>query len=102
VTYRRIGRAYDSQFPNSLISGDAVPTGMGGRRVSPVGAGGSGRSRSGIRLRAENTPLSCWAVGGGWGALISSGGAGLPGRGAGGGGGRGGGGGQGDARRGRT
>src|SRR5260221_12896576 len=60
-----------------FISGDAVPTGMGGRGVSPVGAGGSGRSRSGIRLRAENTPLSWSAVGGCWGALISSGGSAL-------------------------
>src|SRR6516164_5407744 len=41
-----------------FISGDVVPSGMGGRGVSPVDAGGSGRSRSGIRLRAENTPLS--------------------------------------------
>jgi len=36
------------QFPNSL-SGDAVPTGMGGRGASPVAVGGSGRSRSGTR-----------------------------------------------------
>src|SRR5262249_9283954 len=36
LAYRRIGRASDSQFPNSFISGDAVPTGMGGRGVSPV------------------------------------------------------------------
>src|SRR5260221_7468308 len=70
-----------------FISGDAVPTGMGGRGVSPVGAGGSGGSRSGIRLRAENTPLSWSAGGGGWGALISSGRAALRGRGAAGGGG---------------
>src|SRR5262249_57787044 len=66
-----------------FISGDAGPTGMGGRGVSPVGAGGSGRSRSGIRLRAENTPLSRSAVGGCWGALISSGGGGVGGGGAG-------------------
>jgi len=55
-------------------SGDAVPTGMGGRGASLVRAGGSGRSRSGICLRAENTPLSWSAGGGGWGAAISSGG----------------------------
>src|SRR5258708_39712345 len=55
---------------------------MGGRGVSPVGAGGSGRIRSGIRLRAENTPLSWSAVGGCWGALISSGGCGRRGGGA--------------------
>ena len=36
------------QFPNSL-SGDAVPTGIGGRGASPVAVGGSGRSRSGTR-----------------------------------------------------
>jgi hypothetical protein len=54
------------QFPNSL-SGDAVTTGMGGRGASPIGIGGSGRSRSGIRLRAENTSLS-WSAGDGWGA----------------------------------
>src|ERR1700738_1753081 len=54
------------QFPNSL-SGDAATTGMGGRGASPIGIGGSGRSRSGIRLRAENTSLS-WSAGGGWGA----------------------------------
>src|SRR5260221_2850633 len=65
-----------------FISGDAVPTGMGGRGVSPVGAGGSGRSRSGIRLRAEHTPLSWTAVGGGWGELISSGGSVLGGSGS--------------------
>jgi hypothetical protein len=41
-------------FPDSL-SGDAVTTGMGGRGASPITTGGSGRSRSGIRLRAENT-----------------------------------------------
>src|SRR5262249_54138960 len=76
-----IGRASDSQFPNSFISGNAVPTGMGGRGVSPVGAGGSGRSRSGIRLRAENTPLSWSAVGGGWGALTGGGSAAVTGRG---------------------
>jgi hypothetical protein len=51
------------KFPY-LISDDAVPTGMGGRGVSAVGGGGSGRSRSGICLRAENTPLSWSAVGG--------------------------------------
>ena len=51
-------------------------------RVSPVGAGGSGRSRSGIRLRGENTPVSWSAVGGGWGALISSGGSALGGSGS--------------------
>src|SRR5262249_61672414 len=62
-----------------FISGDVVPTGMGGRRVSPVDAGGSGRSRS---LRAENTPLSWSAVGGCRGALVSSGGAALGDRGA--------------------
>jgi hypothetical protein len=63
-----------SQFPDSPYLGNAVPTGMGGRGASPMGAGGSGRSRSGIRLRAENTPLS-WSVGGnGWGAAISIGG----------------------------
>src|SRR5262249_57058017 len=45
-----------------FISGDAVPTGMGGRGVSSFGAGGSGRSRSGIRLRAEDTPLAWSAV----------------------------------------
>src|SRR5271165_6488589 len=42
---------------------------MGGRGVSPVAGGGSGRSRSGIRSRAENTPLS-WSRG----AANSSGG----------------------------
>ena len=31
-----------------FISGDAGPTGTGGRGVSPVDAGGSGRSRSEI------------------------------------------------------
>jgi len=30
--------ASDFQFPNSLISGDAVPTGMGGRGVSSSAA----------------------------------------------------------------
>jgi len=65
-----------------FISGDAGPTGMGGRGVSPIGTGGSGRSRSGIRLRAENTPLSWSAVGGCWGALISSGGSVLGGSGS--------------------
>src|SRR5262249_17581868 len=64
-----------------FISGDAGPTGIGGRRVS-VDAGGSGRSRSGIRLRAENTPLSCSAVGGCCGAPISSGGSALGDRGS--------------------
>ena len=44
-------------FPDSL-SGDAVTTGMGGRGASPITTGGSGRSRSGIRLRAENTSFS--------------------------------------------
>src|SRR5262249_15060196 len=82
LAHRRVGRASYSQFPNSLISGDAAPTGMGGRGVSPVGAGGSGRSRSGIRLRGENTPVSWSAVGGGWGALISSGGSALGGSGS--------------------
>src|SRR5262249_49350426 len=75
ATYRHMGRA---QLPilNSevsyFISGDAVPTGMGGRRVSPVDAGGSGRSRSGIRLRAENTPLS-WSALGGSGSTAATG-----------------------------
>src|SRR5262252_4429022 len=75
ATYRQTGGA---QLPilNSenlyFISGDDVPTGMGGRRVS-VDAAGSGRSRSGIRLRAGNTPLSWSAVGGCSGALISRG-----------------------------
>src|SRR5262249_9678613 len=65
-----------------FISGDAGPTGMGGRGVSPVGAGGSGRSKSGIRLRAENTPLPWSAVGACWGALISRGGSVLGGSGS--------------------
>src|SRR5262249_57353499 len=65
-----------------FISGDVVPTGMGGRGVSPVDAGGSGRSTSGIRLRAENTPLSLSAVGGCCGAPISSGGSAVGDRGA--------------------
>jgi hypothetical protein len=56
------------QFPISL-PGDAVPTGMGGRGASPVAVGGSGRSRSGIRLRAENTSLS-WSAGVGWGVEL--------------------------------
>ena len=41
----------EAQFPN-------LSTGMGGRGGSPLAAGGSGRSR-GIRVRAENTSLSC-------------------------------------------
>jgi len=40
-----------SQFPN-------LSTGMGGRGGSPLAAGGAGRSRR-IRVRAENTSLSC-------------------------------------------
>src|SRR5262245_11720138 len=63
-------------------SGDAVPIGRGGREFSPLGAGGSGRSRSGIRLRTENTPLSWSAGSGGWGAPISSGGSALGDRGS--------------------
>ena len=53
-TFAKCG--FDS-IPNSLL-GDAVTTGMGGRGASPIGIGGSGRSRSGIRLRAENTSFS--------------------------------------------
>src|SRR5262249_57770468 len=65
----------NSEIPY-FISGDVVPTGMGGRGVSPVDAGGAGRSTSGIRLRAEDTALS-WSAVGGCGAPISSGGAAL-------------------------
>ena len=56
------------QFPISL-PGDAVPTGMGGRGASPVAVGGTGRSKSGIRLRAENTSSSRSAEAG-WGAAL--------------------------------
>jgi hypothetical protein len=78
-----IGPGFEpSQFLQSPYSGDDVPTGMGGRGTSLVDAGGSGRSRSGIRLRAENTPLSWSAVDGCCGALISSGGSALGDRGS--------------------
>src|SRR5262249_62347357 len=56
-----------------FISGDVVPTGMGGRRVSPVDAGGSGRRRSGGRLGGAETPLSWSALGGCCGAPIPQG-----------------------------
>ena len=45
-----------------------MSTGMGGRGGSPAAPDGSGRSRSGIRLRAENTSLSWSAEGVGCGA----------------------------------
>src|SRR5262249_27702805 len=63
-----------------FISGDVVPTGMGGRGGSPVDAGGAGRRTSGVRFRAGGHPLSLSALG--CGGAVSRGGSALGDRGS--------------------